>query len=273
MEPYDRNAFLAEFSQAEFELFRSHLTSFDLKAGVRLQAFGAAVDQVVFPTSGLVAMTMPSHSDGGGGAILSGRDGIIGSFSAAGSAPAACDAEVYIRGRAARMSASAFRYVLDQSPAIRRAAARYNAVLMMQAQQTALCSAAHRVEDRIARCLLEVQDRSGGSEIPLTQNTLAQMLGVQRTTVNLAAGHLETAGIIKCGRGHMQIIKREQLERRACECYRNVKIYVSSMFATCAAHQIAVTSPKAENVDRVKVPPHRDLNYILPKDEHGRPIG
>src|ERR1051326_2099123 len=261
MEPYDRNAFLAEFSAAEFELFRSHLTSFDLKAGVRLQDFGAAVDQVVFPSSGLVAMTMPSHNGGGGGAILLGRDGIIGSLGAACSAPAVCDAEVYIPGRAARMPASAFRYVLDQSPAIRRAAARYNAVLMMQAHQTALCSAAHRVEGRIARCLLEVQDRAGGSEIRLTQNTLAQMLGVQRTTVNLAAGHLETAGIVKCGRGHMQIIKREQLERRACECYRNIKVYASRLFGTSVAHH------KAKNDDRLEGSSRSNLDYGVPEAE------
>jgi CRP-like cAMP-binding protein len=255
MEPSERNAFFAELSAAEFELFRSHLTSFDLKAGDRLQAFGAAVDQVVFPSSGLVAMTMPSHDGGGGGAILLGRDGIIGSLSAACSAPAVCDAEVHIPGRAARMSASAFRHVLDQSPAIRRAAARHNAVLMMQAQQTALCNAAHSVEDRIARCLLEVQDRAGGSEIRLTQNTLAHMLGVQRTTINLAAGHLETAGIVKCGRGHIQVIKREQLERRACECYRNVKIYMSSMFARSDSRQIAVTSTKAAIDGPVEIRP------------------
>jgi len=255
MEPSERNAFLAELSAAEFDLFRSHLTSFDLKAGVRLQDFGAVGDQVVFPSSGLVAMTMPSHDGGGGGAILLGRDGIIGSLSAACSAPAACDAEVYIAGRAARMPAAAFRSVLDQSPAIRRAAARYHAFLMMQAQQTALCSAAHGVDERIARCLLEAHDRCDGSGIRLTQNKLAQMLGVQRTTITLAAGHLETAGILKCGRGHIQIIQGDQLERHACECYRNVKIYVSSVFATSAAHQIAVTSTKAGTDGPVEIRP------------------
>ena len=254
MEPSDRNAFLAELSAAEFDLFRSHLTSFDLKAGVRLQNFGAVVDQVVFPSSGVLAMTMPSH-EGGGGTILLGRDGVIGSLSAAASAPAVCNVDVYISGRAARMSASAFRYILDQSTRIRRAAARYNAALIMQAQQTALCSVTHRVEDRIARCLLEVQDRAGDSEIRLTQNTLAQILGVQRTTVTFAAGHLEAAGIVKCGRGHIQIIKREQLERYACECYRNLKVYVARLFATSDGRKIAVTSPKVGADGPVEIRP------------------
>ena len=78
-------------------------------------------------------------------------------------------------------------------PGLRRLACRYGAVLMAQAHQTALCNAAHPVEARIARWLLEVLDRSGGFDVPLTQSTLALMLGVQRTTVNLAAGRLEAA--------------------------------------------------------------------------------
>jgi CRP-like cAMP-binding protein len=243
-QPTDRNAFLAELTPADYELFRPHLTSFVLNVGDRLQDLGAAVEQVVFPHSGLVAMTMPLRSGGGGGAILVGRDGFVGGFAAAATAPALCDAEVYIGGRAARMSASAFRYVLDQSAAVRRLAGRYNAGLVVQVHQTALCNAAHPVEARIARWLLEVLDRSGGFDVPLTQSTLAHMLGVQRTTVNLAAGRLEAAGVINCRRGSMQVVRREQLERHACECYRNVKAYVSRLHALPVA--AAPPTPTAE---------------------------
>jgi CRP-like cAMP-binding protein len=234
-QPTDRNAFLAELSAVDYELFRPHLTSFTLGVGERLQDLGAHVEQVVFPHGGLVALTMPLRSGGGGGAILVGRDGIVGGVGAAATAPAMCDAEVYIGGRAARISASAFRYVLDQSATVRRLAARHGAALMVQAHQTALCNAAHPVEARIARWLLEVLDRSGGFDVPLTQSTLALMLGVQRTTVNLAAGRLEAAGVINCRRGYMQILRREQLERHSCECYRNVKAYVSHLHALPAA--------------------------------------
>ena len=243
-QPSDRNAFLAELSAADYELFRPHLTSFVLNVGDRLQDLGAAVEQVVFPHSGLVAMTMPLRSGGGGGAILAGRDGFVGGFAAAATAPAICDAEVYIGGRAARISASAFRYVLDQSAIVRRLVGRHNAALMVQAHQTALCNAAHPVEARISRWLLEVLDRSGGFDVPLTQSTLAHMLGVQRTTVNLAAGRLEAAGVINCRRGYMQIARREQLERHSCECYRNVKAYVSRLHALPAA--AASPTPAAE---------------------------
>src|SRR5262249_4361412 len=209
--PTDRNAFLAELSAADYELFRPHLTSFPLSIGERLQDVGAVVEQVVFPHGGLVALTMPLRSGGGGGAILVGRDSFVGGLGAAAAAPAMCDAEVYIGGRAARMSASAVRYVLRPKPLVRRSAARHDGSLMVQAHQTALCNAAHPVESRISRWLLEVLDRSGGFDVPLTQSTLALMLGVQRTTVNLAAGRLEAAGVINCRRGYMQIARREQL--------------------------------------------------------------
>src|SRR5215472_10862093 len=139
-QPSDRNAFLAELSAADYEIFRPHLTSFTLSVGERLQDLGAPVEQVVFPHGGLVALTMPLRNGGGGGAILVGRDSFVGGFGAAAVAPAMCDAEVYIGGRAARMSASAFRYVLDQSPMVRRLASRHNVALMVQAHQTALCN-------------------------------------------------------------------------------------------------------------------------------------
>jgi CRP-like cAMP-binding protein len=241
----DRNAFLAELSPAEYELFRPHLTSFTLKLGERLQDLGDAVEQVVFPHDGLVAMTMPLRNGGGGGAILVGREGFVGGFGAAAMAPALCDADVYIGGRAARMSASAFRYVLDHSPVVSRLAVRHSAALMVQAHQTALCNAAHPVEARIARALLDVLDRGGGVDVPLTQSTLAHMLGVQRTTVNLAAGRLEAEGVINCRRGYMQIVRREQLERHACECYRHVKAYMSRLFALPVAGALPTVPAKA----------------------------
>jgi CRP-like cAMP-binding protein len=235
MQPSERNAFLADLASTDFELFRPHLTSFNLSPGEHLHSLGRLIEQVVFPHSGVVAMTLPLQDGGGGGAILIGRDGIVGNLGAAAAAPAVCDAEVYISGRAARISASAFRYVLDQSATVRRLAARYDLARMAQAHQTALCNAAHPVEARISRWLLEVQDRCGGHDIALTQITLAQMLGVQRTTVNLAAGHLQATGVINCRRGYMQIIRREELERHACECYRNSKSYLARLFGLPAA--------------------------------------
>jgi len=111
--------------------------------------------------------------------------------------------------------------------------------------QTALCNGVHSVEARISRWLLDVQDRCRGSDILLTQNTLAQILGVQRTTVNLVAGRLVAAGVINCRRGYMQVVCREQLEKHACECCRNIRSYVSRLFAAPAAAVLSTTPAEA----------------------------
>jgi CRP-like cAMP-binding protein len=230
-QPYDRNAFLSALSESEFALLQSHLTSCDLRVGERLHEIGSRVDHVIFPSSGLVAMTMSLRDGTGAGVVLIGRDGVVGGFAAAAWAPATCDAEVHIAGQASRMSASAFRYVLDQSPTIRALAARFDSALMAQSQQTALCNAAHSVEARICRLLLEVHDRGDSNRVPLTQSSLAQTLGVRRTTVTLVAGRLEAAGALTCRRGYVQISNREELERRSCECYAHAKSYVIRLFA------------------------------------------
>jgi CRP-like cAMP-binding protein len=228
---YEKNAFLAALPAAEFSVLRSHLAPFDLRIGECLHYRGDPVEHVVFPLSGLVALTMPARENGGAGVILIGRDGLVGAFAAEASAPAACDAEIHIGGPGLRMSMLAFRHVLEQSPSIRRQAARFDSAMMAQAQQTALCHAAHSVEARICRWLLEVEARSDSSKVPLTQSTLAQMLGVRRTTVTLVAGRLEAAGVIKCHRGYIQIISQEQLERCSCECYGHVRAYVAKLSA------------------------------------------
>jgi CRP-like cAMP-binding protein len=236
--PLDRNSFLAELSAADLELVRPHLTNFRLTAGDRLRCSGDPIEQVVFPHSGVIGTVMHLSSGESAGAILVGWNGILGGLEAAAAAPLTCDAEVYIQGRAARMSASAFRHVLDQSPPMRRLLARYDAALMMQAHQTALCNAAHPVEARVSRWLLEVLDRSGGFDVPLTQFTLSQMLGVQRTTINLALRRLEAAGVIRRYRANIQIKGRERLESHACECYDQVRNCLSSFVTVPAAAPI-----------------------------------
>jgi len=246
---YERNAFLSALSPAEFAGLRSHLAPFALRVGECLHYRGDRVEHVAFPLSGLVAMTMPARENGGVGVFLVGRDGLVGGFAAEASAPATCDAEVHIGGQGVRMSAPAFRHVLEQSPSIRRHAARFDSAMMAQAQQTALCHAAHAVEARICRWLLEVEARSDSSKVPLTQGTLAQMLGVRRTTVTLVAGRLEAAGAIKCHRGYIQIINQEQLERCSCECYGHVRAYVARLSAPLRdKHDGALSGPVSEAV-------------------------
>jgi hypothetical protein len=160
------------------------------------------------------------------------------------------------------MSAESFRDLLDQSPSIRRHAARFDSAMLAQAQQTALCNAVHPVEARICRWLLEVQDRTGSSTIPLTQGALAQMLGVRRTTVTLISGRLEAAGVIHGRRGYLDIINREELKRHSCECYGQVRRYVSGLLASSSiAAAAAYRSPQA--IDAIGAP-RRSSDDVFP---------
>jgi CRP-like cAMP-binding protein len=251
----DKNAFLSELSPAEYGALRSHLAPLDLRVGQCLHYFGDQVEEVVFPNSGLVAMTVPLRDNAGAAAAaLIGRDSIVGAVAAIAAAPAACDAVVHISGQASRLSAAAFRYVVDENPSIRRRVARYAYGLIAQLQQTALCHAAHPVESRICRWLLAIQGRCAGDRVPLTQSTLAQMLGVRRTTVTLVAGRLEAAGVLKCHRGYMQIVNQQELERRSCECHAHFNGYISKLQAssgeTSAAEGARPERPAAERSGR-----------------------
>jgi CRP-like cAMP-binding protein len=221
--PRDRNDFLAALAPAEYDWLRPQLTPYELQTGKRLHYCGDEVEEVIFPQSGLVALSVPSRDESGALVLMVGRDGFVGGLAAAAGAPATCDAEVHIAGEASRISASAFRRALDEQPGIRRTAARFDSLMLAQAQQTALCNAAHPVEARVCRWLLEVYDRSGSPRVPLTQSTLAQMLGVRRTTVTLVAGRLRVAGVLNCRRGSLQIQSREKLEQHSCECYGQLR--------------------------------------------------
>src|SRR5689334_14752186 len=166
---HEKNAFLGGLAASEFALLRSHLTPLELHVGDTLHYGGERIDNVVFPNSGLIAMALPLGAVTGGGVALVGSEGAIGAFPAAASAPATSDAAVHVSGAALRMPARAFRYALEQSAPLRSFAPRFDAAMLAHAQQTALCNAAHPVESRICRYLLEVQDRCGGTKILLTQ--------------------------------------------------------------------------------------------------------
>jgi CRP-like cAMP-binding protein len=160
-------------------------------------------------------MTLPLRDTAGAVVALVGREGVVGGLLATASMPSSCNAEVQIGGRASLISAAGFRNALDRHSGIGRLAARYDAAMMAQVQQNAVCNAAHKVEGRISRRLLELNDRSGHDKIPLMHNTLAQMLAIRRTTVTLVAGNLEKEGVIICGRGYMRIVNRDALQRRS----------------------------------------------------------
>src|SRR5579872_5135 len=126
--PTERSAFLARLSASELALLRPHLSAFEMRIEDCLFHIGDQIDEVVFPRSGLVVLSIPAH-DGGGAGIMIGREGMIGGYAAAAAAPATSDAEICIGGQALRMSLTGFRHVLDQCPSIRRLAAQFDVAI------------------------------------------------------------------------------------------------------------------------------------------------
>lgn len=230
----EKNDVLSELSAAEYAALRRHLAPVELRVGHYVHCFGDAVSGVIFPCSGLVAISMPLQDHPGAAAALIGRDGIVGASAALADAPASSDAVVHIEGYALRLPAAAFRELVARKPSLFRLVTRYAQALVAQSEQNAVCNAAHTVDARICRLLLAIQARCGGGKVPLTQGMLAQLLGVRRTTVTMIAGQLEALGVISCHRGYTQIIDQHQLEHHSCECHAMLKDYLSKLLSPSA---------------------------------------
>jgi CRP-like cAMP-binding protein len=153
-----------------------------------------------------------------------GPEGIVGAYGGYGIIHAVTDATVKIAGSAAQIPVADFRHALVQSEAIADRVARSEALLTAQMHRSAACNAMHDVEARMCRWLLEIDDRSDGNRFPMTQEMLAKMLGVRRTTVTLVAKRLQQVGAIRWRRGHLYILQRDLIADRACACYERVRL-------------------------------------------------
>jgi CRP-like cAMP-binding protein len=125
-------------------------------------------------------------------------------------------------GTAYRMDVGILQSFLPQCPALKRQLQRYSMILGIQTTQLAACNRLHDVEERLARWLLMTQERIGNTTLPLTQEFLSQMLGTRRSTVSVAAGILQKAGMISYTRGNVTILNKSKLEAAACDCYEMI---------------------------------------------------
>jgi len=154
-----------------------------------------------------------------------GRQSIFGVFSALGDPTALNRAVVLVPGPASTIDIDRLRAACDQSATFRTTMMRHGLAVYAQIQQTAGCNASHTVESRLARCLLQTHDLSGGCKLVLTQEAMAQMIGARRNSVSLVASTLQQANFIHYSRGHIEITDIEGLSKTACECYASVKAH------------------------------------------------
>ena len=153
-----------------------------------------------------------------------GREGAVGAFAGLGPWNAFTRATVQIPATVAVIPTSHFHAAVNRSERIRDLILRYKEALLGQVQQTAACNALHPLEARLARWLVQAFDRTGDArDLPLTQESIAQMLGARRTTVTFIARRLQDAGLISYRRGRIIILDKVGLEHLACECYRAIR--------------------------------------------------
>lgn len=222
------NSILAALPVAEQQRLRKLCAPTVLAAGMILQDPGSAIRSVYFPLSGMISI-VAALSDGAAVEVgVIGSEGMLGFETVLGGSMAVNLAVVQQDGNALRLDAKVFRMELERTPALRQAAAHAALLYLDQVSQTAACNSRHNVEQRCARWLLMTRDRVGSDSFSLTQEFLAQMLGVRRAGVSAAAGALRSAALISYRRGEIVVLDRRGLAAVSCECYRVLKAHTKS---------------------------------------------
>lgn len=217
--PAFHNRLLGSLGADDHALVAPHLAQVDLERGRLLYDPGDPIDVVYFPHDGVISlMTLMEN----GAAIESatiGREGALGLMAAVSPRQSLSRAIVQTPARVSRISVERLHDAWERSPRIRDLADRHNEALYGHVIQSVACNALHTVEARFCRWLLTCHDRISTDTVALTQEFLADMLGVQRTTVTAVARGLQDKGVIRYRRGVVDIVDRPGLERLTCECY------------------------------------------------------
>jgi CRP-like cAMP-binding protein len=218
-----QNRLLAALPAEDYGLLASHLTQIELERGRMLYEPGDKIDTVYFPHEGVISlMTLMENGAAIESAII-GREGALGLMAAAASRQSLSRAVVQTPCRCARIGAHHLQEAWTRSPAIRRLVDRHTEALFAHVTQLVACNALHSVEARFCRWLLSCHDRISTDTVALTQEYLADMLGVQRTTVTTVARAMQEKGVIRYRRGVVDIVSRTGLEATSCECHAVVK--------------------------------------------------
>jgi len=221
-----KNLLLAALSPGDLAALRPFLRLVSLNQRQVLFEAGGEVNTVYFPVGAVVSLVV-GLSDGNSveGAAV-GRDGVVGAACALDGKTAFLRGIVQMAGEAFTCPASAVKAAALQSVSLLETLVRHEQIMFAESQQSTACMAAHHAEARLARWLLRARDLSGNEgTLALTQEFLAEMLGVQRTSVTLAAGTLQRAGLIHYARGKVDILNVEALRDTACECYETISAH------------------------------------------------
>jgi CRP-like cAMP-binding protein len=227
--PHRSNSLLNHLPADMLAEIAPHFTTTELAAGEVLAETHERIEKVYFPHSGIISSVVELA---GGGAIetgMIGRDGVFGASQAFDDKVSLNHVVVQVAGRMSVTTSGRFRELVDRLPPLKALVLNYEHFLFAQVQQTAACNAVHDIHARACRWLLRMHDLVG-TQLPLTQEFLAQMMGVRRTSVTAVAGALHDAGMISYRRGNIQILNLERLRQSACECHHDVKSHYERLF-------------------------------------------
>jgi CRP-like cAMP-binding protein len=213
------NRLLDTLSRSQTDVLRNRLKPIDYVHGDLLAEAGAPIDHVIFPRSGLISMVVDLIDGDRIEVAMIGAGGAIGGGVAFGATQRLCTSFAQLPGRAWLMKSADAVEIASDSAEFRHLLYMQERYIQAQAQQTAACNAKHTIMRRLCSWLLRAQDAIGGDELLLTQEHLAQMLGVQRASVSMFASQLQEQGLIQYRRGRLQITNAAGLAEHACECH------------------------------------------------------
>ena len=217
------NRLLAALPDASLKALLPSLERVTLPLGMVVYESGGAQGHVYFPTSSIVSLLYVLADGASAEIAVTGNEGLVGISLFMGGETTPSRAVVQSAGHGYRVRGAVLRKLFESSGEVQHLLLRFTQALITQMTQTAVCNRHHAVDQQLCRWLLLMLDRLSSSEVLMTQELIANMLGVRREGVTEAAGKLQAEGLIEYRRGHISVLDRRQLEARVCECYRVVK--------------------------------------------------
>jgi CRP-like cAMP-binding protein len=218
-----RNQLIRLFSKTDRVALADHLAPVSLASGEILYEPDYPVEWVYFPTTSVLSVVTVMADGRTVESDTVGYESAVGVLASLGATVAVARTFVQIAGEAVRISSARLRHRAELSHPLQRLLIRHAYANLAQAHQSAACNALHELEQRLCKWLLMSQDRVADPDVRLTQQYLATMLGVQRTTVTEALGDLAAKGLVRRRRGSIEILDRARLEMRVCECYEAIQ--------------------------------------------------
>lgn len=217
------NLLISALTPADRASLTPYLKTVSLEQQRILFDSGDSINAVYFPLDAIVSLVVGLSSGEIVEAAMVGKDGVVGASAALDGKISLSRAIVQLAGSALMCDVDSLKNVAMRSPTVLSVLIRHEQVVYAQAQQSAACIASHHVEARLCRWMLRARDLSGTETLQFTQEFLAEMLGVRRSTVSVVAHTLQQAGMIKYARGRIQILNLPGLEEVACECYGTIR--------------------------------------------------